>query len=465
MSEQELKNLLSAIVESSDDAIIGKQLDGTIISWSKGAEKIYGYSAKEIIGKNISILVPQNKINELNEIYKKLKKGIKVENFETERINKDNLITEISVTISPIKNEEGKVIGASAIARDISERKKMERKLIELEKRFQVMADNAPVLIWMSDTNKLCTFFNKGWLEFTGRSLEQEYGNGWAEGVHPDDFDMCLDIYTSAFDKREEFSMEYRLRRYDGQYRWILDKGVPRYDNNGNFEGYIGSCIDITERKKIEDRNREALREKEVLLKEIHHRVKNNLQIVSSLLNLQSSYQVDERAGEVLKESQNRIQAMAIIHQKLYSTNNLVNINFQDYMKELTENLLSSYRLITSAVNLKLDIDEVSFGLDSAITLGLLINELISNSLKHAFPSKRNGNINIFLKNLVDNKFKLVISDDGVGFPDDFDIEKRNTLGLSLVLSLVEQLNGTLELNRKKKTEFNITFEDNNNTH
>jgi PAS domain S-box-containing protein len=136
---------------------------------------------------------------------------------------------------------------------DITERKHGEQALQESEARFRTVADAAPVMIWMAGNDKLCTFFNKGWCDFTGRRLEQELGNGWAESVHPDDMARCLDIYHRYFDAREEFTMELRLRRYDGEYRWVLDHGVPRFDPEGTFLGYIGSCIDVTERKQAEE--------------------------------------------------------------------------------------------------------------------------------------------------------------------------------------------------------------------
>ena len=143
------------------------------------------------------------------------------------------------------------------IALSMEQRWRVEDSLRESEERFRCMAHTAPVLIWMSGTDKLCNFFNQGWLDFSGRTLEQEMGNGWAEGVHPDDMKVCVEAYSAAFDAREPFSIEYRLKRHDGAYRWILDKGIPRYDaEGGGFAGYIGSALDITELKRAEDLGR-----------------------------------------------------------------------------------------------------------------------------------------------------------------------------------------------------------------
>jgi PAS domain S-box-containing protein len=143
---------------------------------------------------------------------------------------------------------------AAGVGLDISEHKRIEAALRESEQRFHSMADCAPVWIWMSGLDKGCNFFNETWLQFTRRSLVQEYGYGWAEGVHPDDLSRCVDIYNDSFDAQEAFEMEYRPRRYDGEYRWLLDKGRPRYDHESNFVGYIGSCTDSTEHVRMRDR-------------------------------------------------------------------------------------------------------------------------------------------------------------------------------------------------------------------
>src|SRR5436305_2817538 len=156
-------------------------------------------------------------------------------------------------------DERGKPAFARGVSRDITKRKIAEEELRESEARFRTVADAAPVLIWMSGPDKLCTFFNKGWLNFTGRTMEQELGKGWTEGVHADDLEHCLEVYGNSFDARQPFTMEYRLRRSDGEFRWILDTGTPRFASDGAFIGYIGSCTDITEQKLAEEKFRLVL--------------------------------------------------------------------------------------------------------------------------------------------------------------------------------------------------------------
>jgi PAS domain S-box-containing protein len=178
---------------------------------------------------------------------------------------------------APLVDEHDEIVGAVAILHDVTEQKAAAQQLHETESRFRHMADAAPVLLWMSGPDSLCTFFNQSWLDFTGRTLAQEWGVGWAEGIHFEDFQRCMDTYVAAFGNRGVLEMEYRLRRRDGEYRWVLDSGVPRYLPDGTFAGYIGSCIDITEKRQIEAELRKAVRDRDDFLSIAAHELRTPL--------------------------------------------------------------------------------------------------------------------------------------------------------------------------------------------
>jgi PAS domain S-box-containing protein len=225
---------------------------------------------------------------------------------------------------------------------------------------------------------------------------------------------------------------------------------------------------EVTERRRAEKQIKEQLEEKEVLLKEIHHRVKNNLQVISSLLSLQSRYISDNEVVDIFRESQNRIDSMALVHEKLYQSKDMARVDFAEYVLNLTSFLLSSYKVNSKGIILNFNVDNVFLGVDTAIPCGLIINELVSNSLKHGFPSfgthteevTERGEVRIDLYSDNDNRFSLVISDNGIGFPQDLDFRNTKSLGLQLVCTLTNQLNGAIELNRDGGTKFIITFSE-----
>ena len=249
---------MAAIVASSDDAIISKNLDGIITSWNKSAERIFGYTPEEAIGQHITLIIPLERHAEESDILDRSDEGSASTISTPSAGGRMASLLDVSLTISPVRDSSGRVIGASKVARDITAQKQAEQALRESEQRFRVITDASPIMVWMSGTDKLCYYFNKGWLDFTGRTLEQESGNGWAENVHPEDFDRCLQIYISNFDARRPFEMEYRMRHHSGQYRWILDRGVPRYAPDGTFEGYVGGCLDIHDQKEAAEKVRVA---------------------------------------------------------------------------------------------------------------------------------------------------------------------------------------------------------------
>ncbi|MDR3625753.1 MAG: sensor histidine kinase, partial [Ignavibacteriaceae bacterium] len=207
-----------------------------------------------------------------------------------------------------------------------------------------------------------------------------------------------------------------------------------------------------------------SLKEKVVLLKEIHHRVKNNLQVISSLFNLQSDFIHDEEAKEIFQESQNRVKSMALLHEKLYLSKNSSYINFSDYLRDLITNLFNSYRYKLNTINLELNIEDLEMNVDTAVYLGLIVNELVSNSFKHAFPEGKGfddskSRLAIYLTNLGGNKYTIIVKDNGCGFPKNLDFRNTNSLGMQLVNSLVDQIKGTIELKREFGTELTVTFE------
>ena len=216
---------------------------------------------------------------------------------------------------------------------------------------------------------------------------------------------------------------------------------------------------DITERKEFENALKSSLKEKEVLIREIHHRVKNNMQIISSLLNLQKQYVHDEEAVDVLKESQNRVKSMAMIHEKLYKSRNFSEINFTDYIRSLVDDLFYSYGVDSNRIKKNIVLDEVMMGLETAIPCGLIISELVTNTLKYAFPNHSQGEFKIEL-HIIDGLYNLIIADNGVGIPESIDLDETDTLGLKLVNSLVNQLEGTIELIQDNGTEFKIIFKE-----
>lgn len=241
----------------------------------------------------------------------------------------------------------------------------------------------------------------------------------------------------------------------------ISARGIIVAEGELEEEQLLVVIDDITERKRAEEQIKASLKEKEVLLREIHHRAKNNLQLIFSLLKLQSGYIKDKQDIEIFKESQNRIKSLALIHERLYQSKDLANIDFNEYIKNLANSLIKFYGTDRDKIALKVDVGDVLLGVDAAIPCGLIVNELVSNSLKHAFPEGREGKVKIALRSTDEKEIELVVSDNGVGMPEDLDFRNTESLGLHLVTILAEdQLQGKIELDRTKGTKFQIKFKE-----
>ena len=285
--------------------------------------------------------------------------------------------------------------------------------------------------------------------ELIGKSVETLYSN-------PEDRQLLL---KKIEENGEAVDYEIVLKTKDNKILYVSSNVHFLYDPYNNVIGVEGSLRDVTERKNIEIQLKNSLVEKEMLLKEIHHRVKNNLMIISSLLNLQSSYIKDKESQEIFKESQNRAKSMALIHERLYQSTDLKKIDFGDYIESLSSELFNTYVSQNSIIELKINVEDIFLDINTAIPLGLIVNELITNSLKHAFPEGRKGEIDVnFHKK--DDYYEFVLMDNGVGVPDTIDYKNTESLGMQIITNLTEQIDGNIELNNENGTTFKISFKE-----
>ena len=334
-------------------------------------------------------------------------------------------------------------------------------KLRESEQKFRSVADSAVDGIITTDTNGLIILFNPSLKNIFGYTIDEIKGKPvtmlMPDRYRKDFMDNLEKFKSTGSHELAGKTFETMGLKKDGT-EFPFEISIATWGSKGNM--YTTSIIrDVTERKKTEKLLRNSLDEKEMLLKEIHHRVKNNLMIISSLLNLQSRYIKDEESKNIFKESQNRARSMALIHERLYQSADLKRIDFGDYIRTLSNDLYHTYVIDTSLIKLNIEVDDVKLDINTSIPLGLIVNELITNSLKHAFPHGESGEINIkFHTN--DDEYILEVNDDGVGFPEDKDYTNTGSLGLRLVTSLTEQIDGKIEFNNKSGTSFKITFKE-----
>lgn len=324
-------------------------------------------------------------------------------------------------------------------------------KFKDTSNRFQLIWENANEGMCLIDTDGKISMYNKAFSKIV--ESENTLNEKMLYTLFKNENILMINL-----DDEAETSKEFTL--WNGNKKWLeIKKSLFKSSIGHSF--IILLVSDITEKKKNEIEILYSLKEKEVLLKEIHHRVKNNLQIISSLLSLQSSYLTDQASQEIFIESQNRIKSMSLIHEKLYQTSDLSSINLGDYVEELINYLIVTYDNRSTFLIYELSSDDIILHIDTAIPLGIIFNELITNSIKHAFNNKMEGKINISINKDSSNIIKIKYSDDGTGMKDDIDIYKTKTLGLSLIVNLVEQLNGSLDYkNINPGLEYSITFKD-----
>lgn len=342
---------------------------------------------------------------------------------------------------------------AGVIVRDSTE-----KELRKSEEKYRILTEQS-LLGTLIIANGRIIFANKGISNILGFSINELLSwnlNTITQHIHPEDLQMTIEKYNKILNEDlSSFQSEIRMKKKNENYLYI-----QQYLKKIQFQGYSAlyiNIIDITEQKKNETLLESSLAEKEILLKEIHHRVKNNLQIISSLIVLQTQYIKDERILHIFKDFQSRIKVMALIHQALYNSENLNKICISEYIKNLVNNLYKAYSANSKQIKLQLNIENIDLSLDNAIAWGLIINELVSNSLKHAFSKNEEGKIIVTLKKTINNRIVLDVYDNGIGFPKDVDYKSSDTLGLKLISTITKQMDGKISIERNNGTHIIIT--------
>jgi PAS domain S-box-containing protein len=385
----------------------------------------------------------------------------------------------------------------------IAERKKAEKVLKESEKRLDLALKGTNVGLWDWNVQTGKMIVDERWANIVGCTLKELSPisiETWDKLTHPHDLKRSYELFESHFARKTEYyQCEARMEHKNGEWVWVFAQGkVFEWDKDGRPLRMAGTLLDITKRKRAEEELRKyrlhleelvkertaeltrvnkeleaeiterkraeeqikaTLKEKEVLLKEIHHRVKNNLQLINSLLNLQSRRIHDEKGVAIFEECKNRVNSIALIHEKLYESEDMANINYGEYVRSLTNHLFNSSLTSLPGVTLKINADDVFLKVDKAIPCALIINELVTNAIKYGFPQGQQGEIIVGLQSADKGKVILTVADNGVGLPADFNMNDLETLGMQIISALAKKLHGSIKIDRSKGTKFTMEFQ------
>ena len=461
----ETRNFLQSVLEHLPVAVFAKQTsDFRYVLWNPAFTQLTGYAAQEALGKIDYDLFPTQHADFCRTQDREvLATSEAVEMLEGMICTKQGQTKIIRNKKVPICDEQGNPQFVLGFVEDITERKRAEIALRESQERLANIIANIPGgvyrNIYHADGRISIPYVSPAYRNVLGIDPDEIMNypeRTWAM-LHPDDRDKFSAAIEVAKQTLEPGYLEYRLVLPSGKVIWIQDNVRFSRSENGDFI-VDGVDIIISDRKLAEDRLRASLQEKEVLLAEIHHRVKNNLYVICSLLELQIDRLSDPQTKAALEDSCNRVSSMALVHENLYRANDFSGIDFGGYVQQLAGDLLANYESLASNMMLNFETNPVFLSLDQAIPCGLLLNELITNALKHGFPQGSSGHIYILLTCLADGWIELKVGNDGDRLPPDFDLEQNASMGLRLVMMFVEQLTGSLELERGEVTWFKVRF-------
>ncbi len=373
----------------------------------------------------------------------------------------DGLRILLSINAAPTFTSTGQLDGMVAALEDVTERKRAEEELRQSEARLRDAQRLALLGNWEED------LLNRSliWSEQVFRIFEfdpSEFDSSvrfFQKRIHPEDLERVKGAFADSIGNHKPYDLEHRLLMPDGRVKYVHEYGEVQYDGRGRPVRMRGTVQDVTEHKRVELELKTSLEEKIALLKEVHHRVKNNLQVVISLLNLQTTRIQNREVLDTLEETRNRVRSMSLLHETLYRSQNMARVNLAHYVETLCAHLFRTYGHRASHVELVNRMIPVELSPDQAVPCGLIVNELVTNALKYAFPEARSGRIVIELQEREKRRLVLTVSDNGIGLPPDLNIEAAQTLGLQLVGMLTEQLHGSVEILQDGGSTFRIAFE------
>ncbi|MCK5051693.1 MAG: PAS domain S-box protein [Candidatus Cloacimonetes bacterium] len=443
------------LTENVSIAVFTFNMEGKFTYVNPSTTIITGYSEEELLNmKFFDIVHPEHRDQVMARGFDRIKGENVVNKYDFKILTKKGEIRWIE--IYNIRTTIDGLVVVLGTATDITERRKADQRILEGEGKYKHLVESIEEGMIIADELENFTFTNKAARKIFGYNDKEMETMNFKEIVSSDDFKR-LQLETDKRIKGQSSKYELEIIRKDREKRLISITASPLFDE-GDFIGSIGIFVDVTEIRQAEEKIKSQLREKEVMLQEIYHRVKNNLQIISSMLKLQASYVDDEYSIQLFRNCQHRVKSMSLVHEKLYRSDNLSKICFKDYTESLIKNLFASLNISGNRINYELDINDVNLSISMAIPCGLIINELITNALKYGFPDNKQGLIKISMNKLDNGKLNLTVWNNGIDLPKDFDMNNLNSFGMKLVDILKLQLEAELIIERKEGVAFSLIF-------
>ena len=448
-----------ALFEETYDAIL-ILVNGTFSDCNSSAENLLHGTKEEIRGKDLIAIAPDFQSGgrlSAEVIRARLATALAGEHqrFEWRCRTLDG--HEFDAEVSLIRIQIDGTVAVQAIVRDITEKKKSEEALRQSEEKYRSLSEASPNAIYIINKDATISYANNYALRMLKKSLTDVKDRRLMDVFPTEDADMQIQIIIGVFQHGHDVHRDDRVIGVDGTEHWLSSVYTPLKDDAGHVNAVLCVSYDITERKMMENQIATSLREKEFLLKEIHHRVKNNLQVISSLLSMQADKATDPNVISSLTDSQNRVKSIALVHEKLYQSKSLDRIEYGDYLVKIVNHLFDTYNVNPAVITRTIHAENIYVDINQAVPCSLIINEMLTNTLKYAFPAGRKGEITIDFTTDEKN-YMLTYHDNGTGIPEGVSFERTESLGMKLIYGLTQQLNGTVVLKRDEGTTFVVTF-------